>query len=90
MSGWKWQRPQRVDVPNAASRALLDVARDDPATTLCVTSQILCEFYSVVTNPRQTPCKPFLASSRSYTCCRQGHAPSKADGPPSAAAGDGR
>jgi predicted nucleic acid-binding protein len=37
----------------AASRALLDAARDDPGTTLYVTSQILCEFYSVVTNPRR-------------------------------------
>ena len=32
---------------------MLDVARDDPAATLYVTSQILCEFYSVVTNPRR-------------------------------------
>jgi predicted nucleic acid-binding protein len=40
-----------------ASRALLESARD-PATTLYVTSQILCEFYSVVTNPRRVvaPC----------------------------------
>jgi predicted nucleic acid-binding protein len=37
---------------HAASRALLEAARD-PATTLYVTSQILCEFYSVVTNPRR-------------------------------------
>jgi predicted nucleic acid-binding protein len=37
----------------APSRALLDAARDDPASTLYVTSQILCEFYSVVTNPRR-------------------------------------
>jgi predicted nucleic acid-binding protein len=43
-----------VDAPQyAASRALLDAARDDPATTLYVTSQKLCEFYSVVTNPRR-------------------------------------
>jgi len=43
-----------ADAPQyAASRALLDAARDDPATTLYVTSQILCEFYSVVTNPRR-------------------------------------
>jgi toxin-antitoxin system PIN domain toxin len=42
-----------ADVPqHAASRALLESARD-PATTLYVTSQILCEFYSVVTNPRR-------------------------------------
>src|SRR5271165_6936707 len=47
-----------ADVPNhAASRALLDAARD-PSVTLYVTSQILCEFYSVITNPRRVaaPC----------------------------------
>ena len=38
---------------HAASRALLGEAREDPASTLYVTSQILCEFYSVVTNPRR-------------------------------------
>jgi predicted nucleic acid-binding protein len=38
----------------AASRALLEAARD-PATTLYVTSQVLCEFYSIVTNPRRVP-----------------------------------
>src|ERR1700751_5477383 len=37
---------------HAAARALLDAARTD-ATTLFVTSQILCEFYSVLTNPRR-------------------------------------
>ena len=37
---------------HAAARALLDAARTD-ATTLFVTSQILCEFYSVMTNPRR-------------------------------------
>jgi hypothetical protein len=37
----------------APSRALLDAAHDDPGATLYVTSQILCEFYSVVTNPRR-------------------------------------
>jgi len=62
-----------IDAPQyAAARALLDGARDDPAT-LYVTSQILCEFYSVVTNPRrvtQTPCKRLPGSSRSCTCCR--------------------
>jgi predicted nucleic acid-binding protein len=31
---------------------LLDAARD-PSVTLYVTSQILCEFYSVITNPRR-------------------------------------
>lgn len=47
-----------ADAPNhAASRALLDAARD-PAVTLYVTSQILCELYSVITNPRRVavPC----------------------------------
>jgi toxin-antitoxin system PIN domain toxin len=42
-----------ADAPqHAACRALLDAARD-PATRLYVTSQILCEFYSVITNPRR-------------------------------------
>ena len=35
-----------------ASRTLLDAARTG-STTLYVTSQVLCEFYSVVTNPRR-------------------------------------
>ena len=39
--------PQHV-----AARALLNAARED-AATLFVTSQILCEFYSVMTNPRR-------------------------------------
>ena len=34
--------------------ALLDAARDS-STTLYVTSQILCEFYSIVTNARRVP-----------------------------------
>jgi predicted nucleic acid-binding protein len=37
---------------HAASRALLDAAID-PSVTLYVTSQILCEFYSVITSPRR-------------------------------------
>ena len=37
---------------HAASRALLDAAID-PSVTLYVTSQILCEFYSLITNPRR-------------------------------------
>jgi predicted nucleic acid-binding protein len=42
-----------VDAPqHAASRALLEAA-SDPSVTLYVTSQILCELYSVVTNPRR-------------------------------------
>jgi predicted nucleic acid-binding protein len=44
-----------ADAPqHAASRALLDAARDSSAT-LYVTSQILCEFYSIVTNARRVP-----------------------------------
>ena len=44
-----------ADAPqHAASRALLDAARDTSAT-LYVTSQILCEFYSIVTNARRVP-----------------------------------
>jgi uncharacterized protein len=39
--------PQHV-----AARTLLEAARTE-ATTLYVTSQILCEFYSVMTNPRR-------------------------------------
>ncbi len=37
---------------HANSRALIEAARD-PASTLYLTSQALCEFYSVVTNPRR-------------------------------------
>jgi predicted nucleic acid-binding protein len=43
------------DAPqHKASRALLDAARDQ-STTLFVTSQVLCEFYSIVTNSRRVP-----------------------------------
>jgi toxin-antitoxin system PIN domain toxin len=38
---------------HAASRALLE-ATLDPAVSLYVTSQILCEFYSLITNPKRT------------------------------------
>lgn len=42
-----------ADAPqHRVSRALLEAGRD-PSTTLYVTSQILCEFYSVITNPRR-------------------------------------
>ena len=42
-----------ADVPQyTASRALLETARD-PSTRLYVTSQSLCEFTSVITNPRR-------------------------------------
>ena len=37
---------------HAVSRALLDAASDH-STTLYVTSQVLCEFYSIVTNARR-------------------------------------
>jgi predicted nucleic acid-binding protein len=40
------------DLHHGPSRGLLDAARD-PSVTLYVTSQILCEFYSVITNPRR-------------------------------------
>ena len=44
-----------ADAPqHAASRALLASGRD-PSTTLYVTSQVLCEFYSIVTNARRVP-----------------------------------
>jgi uncharacterized protein len=44
-----------ADAPqHAASRALLEAARD-PSKTLYVTSQVLCEFYSIVTNVRRVP-----------------------------------
>lgn len=47
------------DAPqHAASLALLESARD-PSVKLYVTSQILCELYSLITNPRRVP----LASS---------------------------
>jgi predicted nucleic acid-binding protein len=45
---------------HAASRALLEAARARE-TTLYVTLQILCEFYSVVTNARRVS-KPRLAA----------------------------
>nr|WP_294546007.1 TA system VapC family ribonuclease toxin [uncultured Rhodopila sp.] len=41
------------DAPHhSASRNLLEAARDG-STTLFVTSQVLCEFYSIVTNARR-------------------------------------
>jgi predicted nucleic acid-binding protein len=44
-----------ADAPqHAAARALLETARD-ASITLFVTSQILCEFYSIVTNARRVP-----------------------------------
>jgi predicted nucleic acid-binding protein len=43
-----------ADAPqHGSSRALLDAARDAVSTTLYVTSQILCEFYSKLINPRR-------------------------------------
>ena len=40
---------------HTASRALLETAARDQSTTLFVTSQVLCEFYSIVTNGRRVP-----------------------------------
>jgi uncharacterized protein len=37
---------------HANSRALIEAARD-PSTILFLTSQVLCEFYAIVTNPRR-------------------------------------
>ena len=39
---------------HGVSRALVEAARD-PTTRLYVTSQILCEFYSIITNVRRFP-----------------------------------
>ena len=53
-----------ADAPNhTASRALLDAAHN-PSARLYLTSQILCEFYSVITNPRRVanPSSPAQAS----------------------------
>jgi uncharacterized protein len=42
-----------ADAPqHTASRSLLDAARDG-STKLYLTSQVLCEFYSIVTNPKR-------------------------------------
>ena len=42
-----------ADAPqHSASRALLDAAQNG-SVRLYVTSQVLCEFYSVITNPRR-------------------------------------
>jgi len=52
-----------VDAPqHALSRALLEASRRT-SVTLYVTPQIVCEFYSVVTNPRRVlkPCSPAAA-----------------------------
>ena len=54
-----------ADAPqHATSRALLDAARAAPGT-FCVTSQLLCEFYSIVTNARRVP-KSRSASEAAY------------------------
>jgi predicted nucleic acid-binding protein len=51
-----------ADAPqHAAARALLEAACDDASATLFVTSQILCEFFSIVTNSRRVP-KPRSAA----------------------------
>jgi predicted nucleic acid-binding protein len=47
-----------ADAPQyTASRALLEAA-GDPSITLYVASQILCEFYSLITNPRRVVVVP--------------------------------
>ena len=47
-----------ADAPqHEAARALLEAGRE-AFTTLFVTSQILCEFYSIVTNPRRFEAAP--------------------------------
>ena len=54
-----------ADAPqHAVSRALLEAATD-PSITLYVTSQILCELYSIITNPRRVAvvCSPTEALS---------------------------
>jgi predicted nucleic acid-binding protein len=50
------------DPKYAPSRALLEEARD-PSSTLYITPQIICEFYSVITNPRRVavPSSPAVA-----------------------------
>jgi predicted nucleic acid-binding protein len=52
-----------ADAPqHEASRALLDAAKD-PSVRLYVTSQILCELYSLITNPRRVT----VVSTSGYT-----------------------
>ncbi len=67
-----------ADAPqHAASRALLDAGRSQSAR-LYVTLQILCEFYSIVTNARRVrsravpPMQSTLSKSCSafWRCCR--------------------
>jgi predicted nucleic acid-binding protein len=53
---------------HAAARALLEPARADAPATLFVTAQILCEFYSIVTNPRRAP-KPRTAAEAMAAIC---------------------
>lgn len=56
------------DAPqHTASRDLLEAARD-PSTTLYVTSQVLCEFYSVVTNARRVPAPRSPADALGAIC----------------------
>jgi hypothetical protein len=51
-----------ADAPqHAVSRRLLEEAQRETPATLCVTSQILCEFYSIVTNTRRVP-KPLSSA----------------------------
>lgn len=55
-----------VDAPqHEASLALLEAA-SDPAVTLYVTSQILCELYSIITNPRRVAAPTSAADALSF------------------------
>ena len=52
---------------HVAARTLLEAARDS-STSLYVTSQILCEFYSIITSVRNgRRCSRILATSRGTT-----------------------
>jgi predicted nucleic acid-binding protein len=54
-----------ADAPqHTASRELLEAA-SDPSITLYVTSQILCEIYSIITNPRPVAIAIFSAEALS-------------------------
>jgi uncharacterized protein len=50
-----------ADAPQHAARGPCSKPRADTPATLFVTPQILCEFYSIVTNPRRVP-KPRTAA----------------------------
>lgn len=61
-----------ADAPqHSVSRAFLENA-SDPANALYVTSQILCEFYSVVTNPPSRFSSSFSGRRLAYNFCVAG------------------